>query len=306
MMARQHVTGIIAMSAPFKVACIQNCAGPETAPNLAECAGLVRAAAADGAQLLCLPEYFTGLDQKDGLLLPDAYPEEGHPALPLFGELASELGVWLLLGSLAIKEPGAIEGPGGKIFNRSFLLDSHGRIAARYDKLHLFDVRLAGGERYTESATIAPGDRAVVAETPWGSIGLSVCYDLRFPQLYRALAQAGAGLLTVPAAFTRTTGEAHWHVLLRARAIECGAYVIAPCQCGVHAGGAATYGHSLIVDPWGRVLADGGEEVGHVTAEIDPGEVAKARQMIPSLTHDRPFSPPAPQVARRAEIRAAE
>ena len=164
-----------------------------------------------------------------------------------------------------------------------------GAVAARYDKIHLFDVDLPGGESYRESATIAPGACGVVADLPWGRLGLSICYDLRFAGLYRALAQAGADFLTVPAAFTRTTGQAHWHVLLRARAIETGCYVFAPCQYGVHAGDRATYGHSLIVDPWGQVLADGGEERGVVVAEVDPAAVARARAMIPALAHDRPF-----------------
>ena len=274
------------MSGRFRVACVQNCAGTETAANLEDCAELVRGAAAEGARLICLPEYFTGLDLKGALLLPEAFAEEAHPALPRFGELARELEAWLLLGSVAIEA-----GPQG-VFNRSYLLDPQGEVAARYDKVHLFDVDLAGGESYRESATIAPGDAAVVADLPWGRIGLSVCYDLRFAQLYRALAHAGAIFLTVPAAFTKTTGEAHWHVLLRARAIETGCYVFAPCQYGLHAGDRATYGHSLIVDPWGRVIADGGEDRGFVTAEVDPEEVAKARRMIPALQHDRPFSPP--------------
>jgi predicted amidohydrolase len=192
----------------------------------------------------------------------------------------------LLLGSLAIKA-----GP-GKVTNRSYLVDAAGEIAARYDKLHLFDVDLADGERYRESAAVAPGSNAVVAPTPWATLGLSICYDLRFPYLYRALAQAGAQILTVPAAFARTTGQAHWHVLLRARAIETGCYVLAPCQCGTHGGGRPTYGHSLIVDPWGRILADGGDEPGIVTATLDLAEVAKARAMIPALQHDRAIAGP--------------
>ena len=275
------------MSDSVKVACIQNCAGIETGPNLSECADLVRAAAPTVPAFYALPEYFTGLDLDGAILRPEAFVEAEHPALPLFRDLAKELDVWLLLGSMAI------EGDGGRIFNRSYLIDAGGGIAARYDKIHLFDVSLAGGEDYRESATIAPGGAATVAATPWGQLGLSICYDLRFPQLYRSLAQAGADFLAVPAAFTKTTGEAHWHVLLQARAIECGAYVFAPCQCGVHAGNSATYGHSLIVDPWGRILADGGDDVGFVTAEVDLEEVRKARQMIPSLTHDRPFAGPA-------------
>jgi deaminated glutathione amidase len=165
---------------------------------------------------------------------------------------------------------------------------------ARYNKLHLFDVELKQGEKYNESATVEPGDRAVIAATPWGAIGITVCYDMRFAYLYRALAQAGASMLSIPSAFTKTTGKAHWHTLLRARAIETGAYVLAPAQCGQHAGGRKTYGHSLIVDPWGEVLADGGETPGYVMAELDMQKVADARRMIPSLEHDRPFTGPGP------------
>ena len=275
-------------SGKFRVACIQNCAGTETAPNLAECAGFVREAAGRGAALVILPEYFTGLDIRDDLLIPEAFSEEAHPALPLFSGLAREHRAWLLLGSLAI------EAGDGKITNRSYLIDPAGTTVARYDKIHLFDVDLEGGESYRESATIAPGASAVVADLPWGRIGLSICYDLRFPQLYRALAKAGADFLTVPAAFTKTTGEVHWEVLLRARAIETGCFVFAPCQSGVHAGGRATYGHSLIVDPWGAVIADGGEDPGVVVADVDPAAVAKARGMIPALRHDRDFRLAAP------------
>ena len=279
------------MSERFTVACAQNCAGTETAPNLEDCADLVREAAGKGARLICLPEYFTGLDLQGELLLPEAFAEAEHPALPLFSGLAQELEAWLLLGSVAIKS-GAEQ-----VVNRSYLLGPDGAVAARYDKVHLFDVDLANGESYRESATIAPGGAAVAADLPWGRIGLSVCYDLRFAALYRSLAQAGAEFLTVPAAFTKTTGEAHWHVLLQARAIETGCYVFAPCQYGVHAGGRATYGHSLIVDPWGRVLADGGEDRGVITAEVDPEEVRRARRMVPSLQHDRAFSAPAAEPA---------
>lgn len=277
----------------FRVACVQNCAGTETAANLDDCADLVAEAAAAGARLVCLPEYFTGLALEGALLLPEAFAEAEHPALPRFAALARAHHLWLLLGSLAIAR-GA-----GRVVNRSYLLDPAGAVAARYDKVHLFDVSLAGGESYRESATIAPGAAAVVAKLPWGRLGLSVCYDLRFARLYRALAQAGAEFLAVPAAFTKTTGEAHWHVLLRARAIETGSYVFAPCQYGVHAGGRATYGHSLMVDPWGRVLADGGEDRGVVIAEVDRAEVARARRMIPALQHDRSFRPPEEAAPRR-------
>jgi predicted amidohydrolase len=189
----------------------------------------------------------------------------------------------MLAGSLAVA------GLGGRIRNRGFVIDDAGRVAARYDKIHLFDVTLSATEAYRESAAVAPGDRAVVCDMPLARLGLSICYDLRFPQLYRALARAGAEILTVPAAFTRTTGEAHWHVLNRARAIETGAFVVAPCAVGPVPGGGESYGHSLVVDPWGEVLADGGTEPGVVMTEIDLDRVGEARRRIPSLGHDRPY-----------------
>ncbi len=280
------------MTSPFTVACVQNCAVPETAPNLDQTIALTRAAADEGADLVCLPEYFTGLDLRAELLLPEAFAEDAHPALPRFADAAAAANIWILLGSLAI------EAGGGKVVNRSYLLDASGNVVRRYDKVHMFDVDLANGESYKESATIRPGAEAVVAETPWGPLGMTVCYDLRFPHLSRALAQAGARYLTVPAAFTKTTGEAHWHVLLRARAIENTAFVFAPCQCGAHIDGRASYGHSLIIDPWGRVIAEGDpSEVGYIVAEVDPALVDKARAQIPSLGHDRPISAPLPAAA---------
>ena len=209
-------------------------------------------------------------------------------------EVAQETGVWLLIGSLAVdlsREPGTAEGE-RRLANRSYLVDPGGAVVARYDKIHMFDVDLAGGESYRESNAFRPGGRAVLAETPWGVLGMTVCYDLRFPHLYRALAQAGADFLAIPSAFTVPTGKAHWHVLLRARAIENGCFVFAPAQWGEHAEGRRTYGHSLIVDPWGEVLADAGEGVGIVTARIDLAAIAKARRMVPSLQHDRPFTKP--------------
>jgi predicted amidohydrolase len=188
------------------------------------------------------------------------------------------------------------------VVNRSLLIDAAGAIVARYDKIHLFDVDLDGGESYRESATVQPGDRPVLAPTPWGLMGLSICYDLRFAYLYRALAQAGALYLAIPAAFTYTTGSAHWHVLVRARAIETGCFVFAANQGGTHAEGKRTWGHSLIVDPWGRVLADGGEAVGFVTAEIDPAKVEEARSMVPALRHDRDIARPSlPSLAAAGE-----
>lgn len=272
------------MSLSFKVACVQNCAGNDLDRNIEETLALSRAAAEDGAQLVCLPEYFSFIAPNDQELLAASSPEEGHPVLEAYRELAVELKVWLLLGSLAIKLPS------GRVNNRSYLLSAEGEVVARYNKIHLFDVALKHGESYRESATVEPGDRAVVADIPWGRLGMTVCYDVRFAYLYRRLAQAGAQFLTVPAAFTRTTGQAHWHVLLRARAIETGSFVIAPGQCGVRSWGRATFGHSLVIDPWGNVLAEGDDEPGYIIAEVEVARVAETRRMIPSLQHDRAVS----------------
>ena len=282
------------MSLTFTVACVQNCAGADMDANLTRAAGLVRQAGDGGADVICLPENFSCLDVgPGGKLGVGSRTEDDHPALPLFRGLAEELGAWIVLGSLAIDDGTA------KSLSRSFVIDSRGAIVARYDKMHLFDVDLKSGESYRESDTFRPGSDAVLTPLPWGPLGLTICYDLRFPYLYRSLAKAGASFLTVPSAFTRTTGEAHWHVLLRARAIETGCFVFAPGQAGVHGTG-RTYGHSLIVDPWGRILADGGEDVGLISAEIDPAEVERARRRIPSLTHDRDFSGPQPVVLTEA------
>lgn len=274
------------MTAPFIAACVQTTSAREFAENLETVPPLIRAARDAGADLVLTPENVSMLEPRNRRLLEKALPETEHPALAAFRAQARDLGIWLLIGSLAIRAED------GRAWNRSVLLDSDGAIAARYDKIHLFDVDLDGGESYRESASIAPGGRAVVADTPWGRLGMTVCYDLRFPQLYRALAKAGAHFISIPAAFTRQTGMAHWHVLQRARAIETGCFVLAPAQTGTHAEGRQTYGHALIVDPWGTVLADAGEAVGFVTAEIDPSRVAAARAKIPALTHDRPFDTP--------------
>ena len=281
----------------FKVALVQNCAEREMEPSLAEVERLVRGAAKDGADLIMLTEMVEMLEPDAGLVLRKALPEERDPGLARLRGLARETGKWLMAGSLLIREPGS-----DKVVNRAYMLDPKGEIVSRYDKIHLFDVDLKRGESYRESETVRGGDRAVLAPTPWGLMGLSICYDLRFAYLYRALAQAGASFLTVPAAFTYTTGKAHWHILVRARAIETGCFVFAPCQTGVHAEGRRTYGHSLIVDPWGEVLADGGEEVGFVTAVIDPAKVEEARRMIPALKHDRSFE--GPDVPARAAAAA--
>jgi len=275
------------VSAKFKAACVQTNSGREIAPNVEAASALVREARRQGADLIALPENVTMVEPEGARLRAKAQSEEAHPGLAAFRELARETGAWLLVGSLAIKLGD------GRIANRSYLLEPGGGVVARYDKIHMFDVDLENGESYRESATFRPGEAAVVAETPWGLLGMTVCYDLRFPHLYRSLAHAGASMITVPSAFTEVTGRAHWHVLLRARAIETGCFVIAPAQCGVHAEGRRTFGHSLIVDPWGEVLADAGKEVGVIAAEIDLAKVGRARKMIPSLTHDRDFAPPA-------------
>jgi predicted amidohydrolase len=272
--------------ATFKAACIQMTAGREIGPNLEQAAALIRKAAAAGAQLIMTPENTSIMEPNKALAVEKGLPEASHHGLPFFSALARELGVWLLIGSMAIK----LES--GKLANRSFLFGPDGRVQARYDKIHMFDVDLPNGETYRESATMQAGQAAVVAETPWGGLGLTICYDLRFAYLHRALAQAGALFLTVPAAFTVPTGEAHWHVLLRARAIETGCFVFAPAQCGTHAEGRKTYGHSLIVAPWGEILADAGTEPGIIVAEIDIAKVQAARGMVPALRHDRSFTPP--------------
>ncbi|MEA3067004.1 MAG: deaminated glutathione amidase [Sphingomonadales bacterium] len=281
------------MSGAFNAACVQFTAGPDPAPNLQQVSELIRRARGAGADLIMTPEVSNFIES--GRRRRDkARHEADDPFLAGMRELARETGAWILVGSLVIDpagEPGA-EASEERLANRSFLIDAQGAIVARYDKIHMFDIDLPGGESYRESNAYRPGGRSVVAETPWGRLGMTVCYDLRFPHLYRALAQAGADFLAVPSVFTVPTGTAHWHVLLRARAIENGCFVFAPAQWGEHAGGRRSYGHSLIVDPWGAVLADGGEETGIITAQIDPARIAKARGMVPSLQHDRRFAPP--------------
>lgn len=267
----------------MRVSVVQNSAADDVRANIDFAAARCREAAAAGAELIALPENFSLLHQSDDRYLSDGYEESTHPALTAFAELAAELGVWILLGSLTVKCDG------DRVNNRSLLLDADGHVVARYNKVHLFDVSLKNGERYEESRTVAPGTELVVADTPWGRLGLTVCYDLRFPYLYRRLAKLGADIIAAPAAFTQTTGEAHWHTLVRARAIETGCFLVAPDQCGVRPWGRATYGHSLIVDPWGRVLADAGVKAGIASADLDLSEVARVRRMIPALEHDRPL-----------------
>lgn len=270
----------------FRAACVQLRSSNDVAENIRETVRLVREAAARGAAFVATPENTTLMAADGGAKLAQSCDEAHDPALPVFSDLAKELNIWLLAGSLAIKVSET------KTANRSFLFAPDGRVAARYSKIHLFDVQLASGEIYRESHTVAGGDEAVVADTPWGGIGLSICYDVRFPQLYRRLAQNGAFLFTVPSAFTVPTGSAHWHVLLRARAIENGAFVVAPAQGGEHANGRRTYGHSLIVSPWGEVLAEAGDDPGVIVADIDPELSAEAREKVPNLQHDQVFSGP--------------
>jgi deaminated glutathione amidase len=283
--------------ATFKVACIQTSSTREVAENVPTVSAQIARARSQGADLICTPEVTDLIEPNRALRLQKAMCEEGHVALAGFREAAAKAGAWLLIGSIVIR----LEGD--KLANRSYLIDATGNVVATYDKIHMFDVDLAGGESYRESATFRPGDRAVLADTPWGPLGMTVCYDLRFPHLYRALAQSGALFLSIPSAFTRPTGSAHWHVLMRARAIETGCFVFAPAQCGEHAEGRKTYGHSLIVAPWGEVLADGGESVGIVSAEIDTAKIHEARRMVPSLQHDRPYA--APVAVAKPGLRAA-
>ena len=246
----------------------------------------VRDLAARGAQFVMTPEMTGLLDGNKERLRSHATTEDADATVALARSLASELGLWILLGSQAVVVDDA---PDSLLANRSFLIGPDGAVRARYDKIHLFDVDLPSGERYRESNSYRPGTEAVVAQTPWGKLGLTICYDVRFAHLFRTLAQAGAKLIAVPAAFTQVTGEAHWHTLLRARAIETGCFIAAPAQSGRHKDGRSTFGHSLVIAPWGEVLADGGTSPGGVLAQIDLSLVDTARARIPALQHDRAF-----------------
>ena len=267
----------------FNAAMIQMRSGLDPAANLAAALDLIDEAKQTGADYVLTPEMTNILAAKREQLFAKIVAEEQDATLTTLREVARKLAIYIHIGSLAIKASPE------KAANRSFLIDRRGEVVARYDKIHMFDVDLAGGESYRESNTYRPGELAMVADLPWGRLGLTVCYDLRFPALYRALAEAGASFLAIPSAFTRQTGEAHWHVLQRARAIENGCFVFAAAQGGKHENGRETYGHSLVVDPWGRILAEGGTEPGVVMAQIDPSEVVAARSRIPSLHHGRRF-----------------
>ena len=267
----------------FKAAMIQMRSGLKPGANIDDAVRIIGEARSAGADYVLTPEMTNILAAKREQLFSAIVDEEADTSLATLRELARKLGIYVHIGSLAIKLSH------DRAANRSFLVDSKGDIVARYDKIHMFDVDLADGESYRESRNYRPGELGVLADLPWGRLGLTVCYDLRFPALYRALAEAGATMLAIPSAFTKQTGEAHWHVLIRARAIENGCFVFAAAQGGKHENARDTYGHSLIVDPWGRILAEGGTEPGVVMAEIDPAEIAKARARIPSLQHGRRF-----------------
>jgi predicted amidohydrolase len=278
------------MGSTFKVACVQTTTGPDVATNIEHASGLINDAAKAGANLIVLPEVVNVMDLNRKDLATKTVFEDEDTALKAFRLLAAKLDIWLLIGSLVIKHTALDDNGNPKFANRSFMIDNTGEVTARYDKIHMFDVDLDDGESYRESNAYEPGSEAVLTDTPWGKLGMTICYDLRFPYLYRHLAHEGAKFLAIPAAFTRPTGKAHWHVLMRARAIENGCFVFAAAQCGDHGEGRLTYGHSIIVDPWGEVLADGGEQTGFAIAEIDVDQVEAVRAKVPSLSNDRPFN----------------
>lgn len=267
----------------FRVGLIQMRSGRTPAANVDAAAKLIAEAKAGGADYVQTPEMTNIMEVSRDALFAAISPEDKDAGLATFRELARKHAMFVHVGSLAIKVSPE------KAANRGFLIDPKGDLVARYDKIHMFDVDLANGESYRESRNYAPGESAVLADLPWGRLGLSICYDLRFPSLYRALAEAGASFLAIPSAFTRQTGEAHWNILMRARAIENGCYVIAAAQAGKHENGRETFGHSIVVDPWGHVVAEGGTEPGVVVADIDLAEIAAARARIPSLQHGRRF-----------------
>jgi deaminated glutathione amidase len=275
-------------NAKFRAGLIQMRSGRTPKANCDDAIALIREARAAGADYVQTPEMTNIMELSREALFEAIVEEHQDTSLAAFRELAKALSLHLHIGSLAIKiSP-------DRAANRSFLIDPQGEIVARYDKIHMFDVDLANGESYRESRNYAPGERAVVTDLPWARFGLTICYDLRFPALYRALAESGASVLTIPSAFTQQTGEAHWHTLIRARAIENGSFVLAAAQGGMHENGRATFGHSLIVDPWGRILAEGGSAPCVVMAEIDPAEITTARARVPSLQHGRRFEIVAP------------
>jgi predicted amidohydrolase len=279
------------MSSVMRVGLVQMCSGLEPETNIAEATRLIRRAVADGAEFVATPEMTNVIEPRRSVLWEKVREETEDLSVAALAAVARELGIWLSAGSLALRS-------GDRLVNRSLLYAPDGRIAARYDKVHLFDVALPNGESYRESGSYDGGTSAVTADIGPMRLGLTICYDLRFPQLYLALAGAGASVFTIPSAFTRVTGEAHWHVLLRARAIETGSFVLAPAQGGRHESGRETYGHSLIVDPWGRILAEAKDQPGIILADIDAERAAAARRKIPTLRHQRDIAVGAAGVAQ--------
>ena len=267
----------------INIACLQTRPRPDFQSSLDEAIALAEEAIEAGSDVLTLPEYCGGLKTEGSAFAPPFESEESHPVLIGLRDFAKNQKKYLLIGSIAIS------GPAEKILNRSYIIDDFGNIISRYDKIHLFDINLSEQESYCESSTVHGGQTAVICQTPFGCYGQTICYDLRFPHLYRDLSQSGAEILFVPAAFTKKTGEAHWHVLNRARAIENGAFVVAPCSTGKIEGGGESYGHSLIINPWGEILADGGVNSGFINVNINLEEVNSARVRIPSLSHDKSF-----------------
>lgn len=276
----------------MRVALLQITSSDNPPENLATIREMIREAVESGAEIICTPEVTNCLSTSRTHQTETLHHEDNDPTLKGLREIAKEHGTWLFIGSLGLKT----QDEDGRFANRSFVIGSEGQIVARYDKIHMFDVEVSEEETYRESDGYRPGKQARVVETPLGCFGLSICYDVRFPYLYRALAKAGAEILMVPAAFSHVTGAAHWHTLLQARAIETGCFVIAAAQTGTHPANRGarrtTYGHSLVVAPWGEVLADGGTEPGIVYADIDLREVERARRRVPSLSHDRSFEGP--------------
>ena len=269
-----------------KIAVVQTTTGIDPLANAAALVAAIEEAGAGGATMVFTPE-MSGVLDRDRARAAAVLAKEGDDrVLVAVREAAARVGVWVHLGSLALRRPD------GRLANRSFVIDSIGNIRARYDKMHLFDVDLPNGESWRESATYAAGERPVVVGSPLGPLGLSICYDMRFPDLYRALTDAGAQVLSVPASFTRPTGAAHWHILLRARAIEAGVHLVAAAQTGVHEDGRATYGHSLVVDPWGEILLDMGEAPGISYAEVEPEKLRAVRGRVPALQHRRVVNAP--------------
>jgi len=272
------------MARPLDIACLQTRPRPDFGTALEEALPLAEAAVKAGADILFLPEYCGGLATDNGAVTPPSAPESNHPFLQEMQTFAARRKVWVNLGSIAV------DGPDGRIVNRGLMLDDSGAIRGRYDKINMFDIQLSETEIYRESAHVSPGSRAVVHDTPFGRIGHTICYDLRFPDLFRSLARAGADILICPAAFTRKTGEAHWHILNRARAIETTRFVVSACAIGPVPGGGECYGHSLVVNPWGEIVSDGGTLPGLVQARIDLDMVGETERRIPSLANDMPFA----------------